>query len=222
MTALRAQKCAWPTDDLVDPKSSTVQFHQFGQVTNERFSRQLVEVIPALLAFARSLCRRADLAEDLTQEALTKAWAARDTYSPNSNFQGWIFTILRHHYYSWCQRQRWSAPWDHDAAERLLVGEPEQIGHIELAELVCALQALPPPQYDALILVGAGGYSYEEAAQLTGCALGTLKSRVTRGRAALQIIFTTQTKRPGGPFLTGMKASASILEDLQRLACRVH
>jgi RNA polymerase sigma factor (sigma-70 family) len=102
----------------------------------------------------------------LAQEALAKAWAARASYLPNTNFKAWIFTILRNHYYSWCRKQRRVASWDPDAAEKLLVCEPAQQGHMALAELAAGLQSLPAQQREALILVGAGGFAYEEAAQI--------------------------------------------------------
>jgi RNA polymerase sigma-70 factor, ECF subfamily len=181
------------------------------------FSDRLVAIIPALRAFARGLCGRSDLADDLAQEALTKAWAARASYLPNTNFKAWMFTILRNHYYSWCRKQRRVAPWDPDAAERLLVCEPSQPGHLELAELAAGMQILPAQQREALILVGAGGFTYEEAADIIGCAVGTVKSRVARGRTALRDFLETRqtslrTARP-----TGAEASASFFQELNRL-----
>ncbi len=181
------------------------------------FSDRLVAIIPALRAFARGLCGRADLADDLAQEALTKAWAARGSYLPNTNFKAWMFTILRNHYYSWCRKQRRVAPWDPDAAERLLVCEPSQPGYMELAELAAGMQILPAQQREALVLVGAGGFTYEEAAVIVGCAVGTVKSRVARGRIALREFLETRQVKVGGERPTGAQASASIFEELERL-----
>jgi RNA polymerase sigma-70 factor, ECF subfamily len=195
-----------------------------GRGTNEAlgiapmsFSQRLVAIIPALRAFARGLCGRADLADDLAQEALTKAWAARVSYLPNTNFKAWMFTILRNHYYSWCRKQRRVAPWDPDAAERLLVCEPSQPGHMELAELAAGMQMLPAQQREALVLVGAGGFTYEEAADIVGCAVGTVKSRVARGRTALRDFLETRQTSLGAARPTGAEASASIFEELNRL-----
>jgi RNA polymerase sigma-70 factor, ECF subfamily len=195
-----------------------------GQETTEAFgiaqmsfSKRLVAIIPALRAFARGLCGRADLADDLAQEALTKAWAARASYLPNTNFKAWMFTILRNHYYSWCRKQRRVAPWDPDAAERLLVCEPSQPGHLELAELAAGMQILPAQQREALVLVGAGGFTYEEAADIVGCAVGTVKSRVARGRTALRDFLETRETSLGAARPTGAEASASIFEELNRL-----
>lgn len=181
------------------------------------FSQRLVAIIPALRAFARGLCGRVDLADDLAQEALTKAWAARASYLPNTNFKAWMFTILRNHYYSWCRKQRRVAPWDPDAAERLLVCEPSQPGHLELAELAAGMQVLPAQQREALVLVGAGGFTYEEAAEIVGCAVGTVKSRVARGRIALRDFLETRQTSLGAARPTGAEASASIFEELNRL-----
>ena len=182
------------------------------------FSQRLVEVVPALRAFARGLCGRADLADDLAQEALTKAWAARASYLPDTNFKAWLFTILRNHYYSWCRKQRRVAPWDPDAADRLLVCEPSQNGHMALAELAAAMQTLPPQQREALILVGAGGFAYDEAADIIGCAIGTVKSRVARGRGALRDYLENQQRTADGVRLTGDQASSAIFDELNRLA----
>jgi RNA polymerase sigma-70 factor, ECF subfamily len=187
------------------------------QLSAASFSARLVEVIPSLRAFGRGLCGRSDLADDLAQEALAKAWAARASYLPNTNFKAWMFTILRNHYYSWCRKQRRVAPWDPDAAERLLICEQAQSGHIELAELAAGLQTLPAQQREALILVGAGGFAYEDAAEIVGCAVGTVKSRVARGRAALRQYLLASERAPGDERPTSAQATAAIFEELNRL-----
>ena len=203
--------------DSNDASSKSTQSTSASQNSPIAFSDRLVAIIPALRAFARGLCGRADLADDLAQEALTKAWAARASYLPNTNFKAWMFTILRNHYYSWCRKQRRVAPWDPDAAERLLVCEPAQPGHMELAELAAGMQILPAPQREALVLVGAGGFTYEEAAVIVGCAVGTVKSRVARGRIALRDFLENRQTSLGAARLTGVEASASIFEELDRL-----
>jgi RNA polymerase sigma-70 factor (ECF subfamily) len=136
---------------------------------------------------------------------------------PNTNFKAWIFTILRNHYYSWCRKQRRVAPWDPDAAEKLLVCEPAQQGHMALAELAAGLQALPAQQREALILVGAGGFAYEEAAQIIGCAVGTVKSRVARGRAFLRDYVDSRQRDLSQSRPTSAEASQAILGELRRL-----
>ncbi|WP_085340822.1 sigma-70 family RNA polymerase sigma factor [Aquidulcibacter paucihalophilus] len=190
---------------------------ELARVLAAEFASKLVLVIPPLRAFARGLCGRADLADDLAQEALAKAWAARASYLPNTNFKAWIFTILRNHYYSWCRKQRRVAPWDPDAADKLLVCEPAQQGHMALAELAAGLQSLPAQQREALILVGAGGFAYEEAAQIIGCAVGTVKSRVARGRAFLRDFVDDRQRDLSQPRPTSAQASEAILGELRRL-----
>lgn len=182
----------------------------------ESFKALLVEVIPSLRAFARGLCGRPDLADDLAQEALMKAWAARGSYAADTNFKAWIFTILRHHYFSLQRKQSRVAAWNPDAADRILVAPPDQPGNVELAELQRALQSLPLEQREALVLVGAGGFAYEEAAAISGCAVGTIKSRVARGRKALEALVNA---RPDGEAArsSGQEATHAILDELDRL-----
>ncbi len=149
------------------------------------FRQGLLELIPFLRAFSRSLCGDRDLADDLAQEALTKAWQSRDSFRPGSNLKAWLFTILRNQFYSDRRRAWRQAPWDEGAAERLPAASGEQTWAVQLSETARALRGLPNEQREALILVGAGGFSYEEAARICNCAVGTVKSRVARARKAL-------------------------------------
>jgi RNA polymerase sigma-70 factor, ECF subfamily len=205
-------------DNLIATRSVQVIAPYQKKPTKTDFSKQLIAIIPALMTFARGMCRRADLADDLTQEALLRAWAARDSYRPDTDFKAWIFTILRNHYFSWHRKQGRVVAWDADLAERLLVCAPAQSGCVEISELALHLRNLPAEQSEAVILVGAGGCSYEEAAAVFGCAVGTVKSRVARGRAALRLSLSShrhqcRTLRP-----TGQEANASIFAELRRLA----
>lgn len=181
------------------------------------FSQQLVAVIPHLRAFARSLCGRADLADDLAQEAMAKAWAARDSYLPDSNFKAWVFMILRNHYFSHRRKMSRVADWDPEVADNLMVTGESQSGSVEIAELSRALQTLPAEQREALILVGAGGFSYDEVAKIAGCAEGTIKSRVARARQALAKAI--EQRVPNQTTITsGAEATHDILSELERLA----
>lgn len=150
------------------------------------FKAQLGAVIPHLRAFGRSLSGNRDLADDLVQETLLKAWAARARFQAGTNMRAWTFIILRNHYLSQMRRSRFRGEWDDLTADRLLAAPAGQDKHIELADMQRALLQLPQPQREALILVGAGGFAYEEAAEICGVAVGTIKSRVARGRAALE------------------------------------
>ena len=217
-----AQVCKGHLTVVADRETAKTQSVVFNDDTdvNASFSRHLLNVIPALNIFARRLCKHVDMAEDLVQEALMKAWAARFNYQVNTNFQAWIFTILRNHYFSSHRKRRCIVPWDSEVADHLLTCEPAQMGHLDLADLASALFKLPPHQQEALVLVGAGGCTYEEAAQITGCAVGTTKSRVMRGRKALHDYLATQHKSVRDCPLTGHEASAWILGELQRLALK--
>lgn len=149
------------------------------------FKRELTGVIPHLRAFARGLCGRADMADDLVQETLLKAWAARERFEPGTSMRAWTFVILRNAYLTDMRRARFRGDYDETVAERILVAPADQEEPVHLADLHRALLTLPDERREALLLVGAGGFSYEEAAQICGCAVGTIKSRVGRARAAL-------------------------------------
>jgi len=149
------------------------------------FKHELTAVIPHLRAFARGLCGRPDMADDLVQEALLKAWAAQERFIPGTSMRAWTFVILRNAYLTDMRRNRFRGEYDDVVAERTLVAPAGQEDPIHLADMQRALQTLPPERREALLLVGAGGFSYEEAADICGCAVGTIKSRVGRARAAL-------------------------------------
>ncbi|MDD3799720.1 MAG: sigma-70 family RNA polymerase sigma factor [Novosphingobium sp.] len=149
------------------------------------FKRELTAVIPHLRAFARGLCGRPDLADDLVQETMLKAWSARDRFQPGTSMRAWTFVILRNAYLTEMRRNRFRGEYDENVAERILTAPAGQEEPLHLADMHRALMQLPPERREALLLVGAGGFSYEEAAEICGCAVGTIKSRVGRARAAL-------------------------------------
>ena len=149
------------------------------------FKREMLNVVPHLRAFARGLCGRADFADDLVQETLLKAWAAQSRFEPGTSMRAWTFVILRNVYLSELRRNRFRGDYDETQAERILTAPPGQEGPLHLSDLHRALLTLPPERREALLLGGAGGFSYEEAAEICGCAVGTIKSRVGRARAAL-------------------------------------
>jgi len=157
-------------------------------LSDPEFKQQLGQVIPHLRAFGRSLSGNRDLADDLVQETLLKAWAARKRFQAGTNMRAWTFIILRNLYLSQMRRARFKGEWDDLVADRLLAAPASQDKHVELADMQRALLHLPQPQREALILVGAGGFAYEEAAEICGVAVGTIKSRVARGRVALEAL----------------------------------
>ena len=162
-------------------------------LSDEEFRQQLGLVIPHLRAFGRSLSGNRDTADDLVQETLLKAWAARKRFQAGTNMRAWTFIILRNLYLSQMRRARFKGEWDDLAADRLLAAPASQDKHVELSDMQRALLHLPQPQREALILVGAGGFAYEEAAEICGVAVGTIKSRVARGRVALEALMTDGT-----------------------------
>jgi RNA polymerase sigma-70 factor, ECF subfamily len=179
------------------------------------FRDELVAIIPSLRAFARGLCGNVTLADDLAQDAMTRAWSARASYMPGSNFRAWMYTIVRNQFYTTFRRNARMVSWDPAAAEQILVVDANQHDRLHVQDVVAALQKLPPEQREALILVGANGMSYEDAADVMGCAVGTIKSRIARGRVALAALIDgpdedasipvkrrTTGKRPDRPFAT--------------------
>ena len=157
---------------------------------DDEFKDQLAQVIPHLRAFGRSLSGSRDLADDLVQETLLKAWAARKRFQAGTNMRAWTFIILRNLFLSQMRRARFKGEWDDVTAAKILAAPASQDRHVELGDMQRALMHLPQPQREALILVGAGGFAYEEAAEICGCAVGTIKSRVARGRVALEALLT--------------------------------
>lgn len=160
------------------------------------FKKELVAAIPHLRAFARSLCNDPTQADDLAQEALAKAWKARDSFEPGTSIKAWTFMILRNQFYSEKRRSWRTAPLDMEMAENTLLANDNPTVPMELLELRSALGKLPDDQREALILVGAGGMAYEEAAQVCQCAVGTIKSRVSRARRALETLLNEAGSRP--------------------------
>jgi RNA polymerase sigma factor (sigma-70 family) len=149
------------------------------------FQRDLIALIPHLRAFSRGLCRNSTTAEDMVQEALARAWRARASFEPGTNLKSWIFTILHNTYFSHHRRAARQADWDPVAAENIQSPPRAQEFAMELRDTARALQRLTSIQREAVILVGAGGFSYEAAAKICGAPAGTVKSRVARARTAL-------------------------------------
>jgi RNA polymerase sigma-70 factor (ECF subfamily) len=164
----------------------------------KRFENELLQSIPFLRAFARTLCHDAEQAEDLAQEALMKAWQCRAQFQTGTNLRAWLATILRNRFYSLGRRRKWQADYDQEIIERTLVAPDDPQATVELEDVRRALAMLPDFQREALILVGAGGMSYEEVAQIAGCPLGTVKSRVRRARDELQAILFDGRLAPAG------------------------
>jgi RNA polymerase sigma-70 factor (ECF subfamily) len=169
---------------------------------NDSLRDAFVAAIPYLRAFAVSLCHDAHRADDLVQETLVKAWQKRDSFEAGTNLKAWLFTILRNTYFSELRKKNHLlVETNSDVVERLSQ-HPTQAGHLDLQDFVAALYRLEPAQREALILVGAEGFSYEEAAQICGCAVGTIKSRVNRARHRLARLLQLSAPEEYGPDAT--------------------
>lgn len=146
---------------------------------------ELIEHLPAMRAFALSLTRNSAAADDLVQDAVVKAWSNFDKFQQGTNMRAWLFTILRNSFYSHLRKRRREVEDVDGVHSGALFVEASQSEHIRMREFRHALGLLPEDQREALVLVGAAGYSYEETAEICGCAVGTIKSRVNRARRKL-------------------------------------
>jgi RNA polymerase sigma-70 factor (ECF subfamily) len=159
----------------------------------------MLAAVPRLRAFAVSLCGNVDRANDLVQDALVRALANIDSFRPGTNLNAWLFTILRNHFRSEYRKRRREVEDADGGYADSLKSQPDQIGRIEFGELKRALGQLPDDQREALLLVGASGFSYEEAAEICGCAVGTIKSRINRGRTRLAQLMAIDGADDFGP-----------------------
>jgi RNA polymerase sigma-70 factor (ECF subfamily) len=145
----------------------------------------IVDHIPAMRAFALSLTRNHAAADDLVQDTIVKAWTRIDRFAPGTDLKAWLFTILRNTFFS-DRRKAVREVADPDGVHAAAIAEkPQHDGRIALAEFLRAFDRLSPEHREVLILVGANGYSCEEAAEMMGVARGTVKSRASRARARL-------------------------------------
>ena len=185
-------------------------------LSDAEFKTLLAAVIPHLRAYGRSLSGSPDLADDLTQDTMVKAWASRERFERGTSIKAWTFVILRNTFLSQMRRNKFHGEYDEGAVERTLSTPASQEESGEMADLQRGVMELPQDQREALILVGAGGFAYEEAAEICQCAVGTVKSRVSRARKAQQA-----TLERGGYARDGKSAGdamRSILADADRLS----
>src|SRR4051794_27819225 len=159
----------------------------------------MLAAAPSLRAFAISLCGNVDRADHLVQEALLRALSNIDSFEPGTNMPAWLFTILRNQFRSEYRKRRREVEDANGKYAESLKSLPEQPGQIEFTEFRHALGDLPQDQREALILIGASGFSYEEAAKICGCAVGTIKSRVNRARTRLGEMLAIQGAQDIGP-----------------------
>lgn len=154
-------------------------------MTHDDLRRELVEHLPAMRAFAISLTRNSSTADDMVQDTVVKAWTNIEKFNVGSNMRAWLFTILRNTYYSSRRKARREVADVDGVFTENLAEKPAHDGHLQMNDFRVALAKLKDEQREALLLVGASGFSYEEAAQMCGVAVGTVKSRVFRARMQL-------------------------------------
>ncbi|MBX9933745.1 MAG: sigma-70 family RNA polymerase sigma factor [Methylobacterium sp.] len=155
------------------------------QGSTATFGDELLSILPDLRGFARSIIFDNGRADDLVQEAVLKAWQSRDRFQAGSNFKAWTFTILRNHFYTEQRKLKREVEDVDGVAAGRLVAPPDQFDRVTLQDVWTHITRLPASQRDALLLVAEQGMTYEEASEVLGCQVGTVKSRVSRARAFL-------------------------------------
>lgn len=141
--------------------------------------------LPAMRAFAISLTRNMAAADDLVQDAVVKAWSSFDKFEPGTNMRAWLFTILRNTFYSGVRKRRRDVADPDGIHTASLFEKPAHDDRLAMTDFLVAFNRLTPVHREVLILIGASGFSYEEAAAMTGVAVGTVKSRASRARQRL-------------------------------------
>lgn len=172
----------------------------------------VLAAVPSLRAFAISLSGNVDRADDLVQETLLRALVNIDSFEPGTNLSAWLFTILRNLFRSEYRKRRREVEDGDGTYAESLKSQPEQEARVEFREFRTALAKLPSDQREALILVGASGFSYEEAAGICGCAVGTIKSRVNRARTRLAELMSIESLDDFGPD----RATRAVLSGTER------
>ena len=145
----------------------------------------IVELIPALRAFARTFYRDATDADDLVQETLMKGIANIDKFQPGTRMKSWLFTIMRNTFYTRIKTYNREAPGLTDCASARLTTDATQEWSVRGKEVRAAINRLPDHHREVLVLIGVLGVSYEEASRICGCAIGTIKSRLNRARLSV-------------------------------------
>ncbi len=176
------------------------------------FRNQMIAAIPGLRAFGLSLTSRSDRADDLVQETLMKAWKHHASFQEGTNLKAWLYTILRNEFYSQIRKRKREVEDADGYYSSKVAVHAEQDGHLDMADLRVALAQLPEDQREAIILVGASGFSYEEAAAICAVAVGTIKSRVNRARNRLTTLLHVEANENFGPDAK----SEAILSGMQR------
>ncbi|MBW6416913.1 RNA polymerase sigma factor [Celeribacter sp. PS-C1] len=157
---------------------------------------EIVTHLPAMRAFALSLTRNPSQADDLVQDAVIKAWKNLSSFQVGTNMRAWLFTILRNTFYSDRRKSKREVQDTDGAFAATLAEKPHHDGRLAMADFEEAFVQLKAEQREALMLVGAMGFSYEEAAETCDVAVGTIKSRVNRARQALSELMNLEEGEP--------------------------
>ncbi|GLQ15945.1 sigma-70 family RNA polymerase sigma factor [Maritalea porphyrae] len=168
----------------------------------DEFKRELLRMLPNLRGFAVSLVGSQDRADDLVQDTIMKAWGNKSRFEPGTNMKAWLFTILRNEFYSQMRKKGREVQDSEGVHTESLSSHPAQLGNMDLKDFQKALAKLPDDQREAIVLVGASGMSYEEASEVCGCAVGTIKSRVNRARERLKDLLEVSGHHEFGPDAT--------------------
>jgi RNA polymerase sigma-70 factor, ECF subfamily len=183
-----------------------------------QFQLDLVALIPHLRGYSRALCGSRAVAEDMVQEALARAWRSRARFEPGTSLRAWLFTILRNEFYSLRRRSWRETTWEEGHRREIPGLRYEQESSIELADMARALRTLPDKYRKPLMLVAIGGLSYGEAASICRTRIGTIKSRVSRARAALSRGLDGDTPLPARRSRFMPTASDDILAQLSAIS----
>jgi RNA polymerase sigma-70 factor, ECF subfamily len=159
----------------------------------DAFRNELIALMPRLRAYAIAVTGGASDADDLVQDTLVRAWRFRDSYQPGSNMKAWVFKILRNTFYTAAVGKKNTVQDVEGKYAAQLSCNPDQEWRLQYGELVQALDRLPVDARDALLLVVGSDMSYEEAAEICGCPVGTMKSRVNRARERLAALMDMDT-----------------------------
>jgi RNA polymerase sigma-70 factor (ECF subfamily) len=159
----------------------------------------ILTTIPQLRAFAMCLCKDASRVDDLVQETLVRALRNVDSFQAGTNMSAWLFTILRNHFISECRKERRYVEDGDGTWADSLMSAPSQHGELQIDELQAALDKLPVAEREAIILAAGAGFSYEEIARICGCPVGTIRSRISRGRSRLAGLLSIESLDDIGP-----------------------
>lgn len=157
---------------------------------------EIITYLPHLRAFARSLTGNPSTADDMVQDTIVKAWTNIDKFKPGTNMRAWLFTILRNTFYSAHRRRRREVSDPDGIFAGSLCQKPDHDGRLNLADFRKAFAQLRDDQREVLILLGAEGFSYDEAAEMCGVPVGTVKSRANRARARLAVLMQLDGTSP--------------------------